>query len=111
MGGIATLLLHKVVSTTAFWVKEHDVKRCVLQLLDLLIFEEIYVTHNKVVAQFQSKTDHDQIETTSSFKYIRSLEAIFESIPQSVLQLVFIMRTGDGNTDLQVISLLSIFQS
>eukprot|EP01083_Nonionella_stella_P192428 711306_1 len=113
---IITLLLHKTVSTLAFWIKERNVYRCVLQLLDVLIFEEIYISHKRVLNQFKkqlntSSDDSQAVETTTTFKYIRSLEAVFESIPQSVLQLVFIIRAGNAyyvSTDLLIISYFSI---
>ena len=47
------------------------------------------------------------IESTMSFKYIRSMEAVFESIPQSVLQLVYVMRVGKYG----IVFILSIVQS
>ena len=60
----------------------------------------------------------EAIESTTTFKYIRSLEATFESTPQAVLQLVYIMRTeqfGSGSsstlTETRIIFFLSIFQS
>eukprot|EP01084_Bolivina_argentea_P097960 176085_1 len=123
--GIAVLVFHKSISTIAFWMKEQNMYRCIFQLLDLLIFEEIYVSHQKIVSQFRNQkeskssandsntnTNNDSIETTTSFKYIRSLEAVFESIPQSVLQTVFIIRTGGRyNIDILIISFLSILQS
>eukprot|EP01083_Nonionella_stella_P078363 214412_1 len=116
--GIVTLIVHKVVSTIAFWIKERSFYRCVLQFLDLLVFEEIYVTHKKIVAEFTNQSSSnpmgEAVETTTSFKYVRSLEAAFESMPQSVLQLVFILRTAGTGTykkDVLIISLLSIFQS
>eukprot|EP01083_Nonionella_stella_P004482 12983_1 len=116
---IITLLLHKTVSTLAFWIKERNVYRCVFQLLDVLIFEEIYISHKRVLDQFKtqvhaSSDDSQAVETTTTFKYIRSLEAVFESIPQSVLQLVFIIRAGNAyyrSPDLLIISYFSIFQS
>ena len=58
------------------------------------------------------------IDTTTSFKYIRNLEAIFESIPQSIIQLVFLMRTSfnqessnSNSLSFLIISILSIIQS
>ena len=50
------------------------------------------------------------ISSTMRFKYIRSLEALFESTPQSVLQLVYLMRTGQFRNGDPII-LISIFQS
>ena len=122
---LGVLGIHKLVSFIAFWAKERSVVRCVLQVLDVLIFEEIYLTHNKIITQFRMRANKDRyekekreaIETTSTFKYIRNLEAVFESIPQSVLQLVFIIRTGwksedqDGSGVFLIISIASIVQS
>merc|ERR1712129_542415 len=92
---IAVLIFHKLFSVIAFWVKEGFTYRCVLQFFDLLIFEEIYVSHKQIVNTFNNvNADEDALDTSTSFKYIRSLEAVFESMPQSVLQMVFILRTG-----------------
>merc|ERR1712048_1365639 len=102
----------------AFYIKEGNAYRAMAQLFALLIFEEVYASHKKIVAQFKNHaTDSDKasgVETSTSFKYIRSLEAVFESIPQSVLQMVFLIRTGgqyEGSKELLIISCLSIFQS
>eukprot|EP01083_Nonionella_stella_P076748 209286_1 len=119
--GIAVLVFHRVISSLAFWLKEKNILRCLLQLLDLLIFQEIYVGHSALITQFRnqsiSKTKHskDAIDTSTSFKTVRNLEATFESLPQSILQLVFIVRTNELNhydsITLTVISILSIIQS
>eukprot|EP01083_Nonionella_stella_P156349 506237_1 len=113
--GIAVLLFHKCISTLAFWMKERDIIRCVLQFTDLLILQELFVCHKKVVTQFKSKTPSREIDTTLSFKFVRNLEAVFESIPQSILQLVFIIRSSSldqyGSDLLKIIAIASIFQS
>eukprot|EP01083_Nonionella_stella_P292757 995783_1 len=120
ISAIIVLLFHKCVSVIAFWAKEANAIRCILQFFDLLIFEEIYTSHKKILVQFrnqsQSKDAHgsDGVDTTSSFKFVRNLEAIFESIPQAVLQLVFLMRTSakfESGWQLLAISILSIMQS
>ena len=123
---IIVLLFHKFISIVAFWAKEKSIKRCLLQLFDLLIFQEIYLSHQRVTTHFKhqskaldsnkitDKTKEDTIETTSSFKYVRNLEAVFESIPQSILQLVFIIRIGwqsDKNDVLLAIFIASMVQS
>merc|ERR1712130_555279 len=81
----------------------------------VLIFEEIYNCHKKIIDQFKNhKNKTNGIETSTSFKYIRSLEAVFESIPQSVIQMVFLIRTGgkyEGDNILLIISCISILQS
>eukprot|EP01084_Bolivina_argentea_P132876 234483_1 len=121
--GIFILLFHKFVSVIVFWTKERSIIRCMLQFFDLLIFQEIYLSHKKIINEFKNKAntddtdsnnESDAIETTSTFKFVRNVEAIFESIPQSVLQLVFIIRTGwanEGQGTFLIISILSILQS
>ena len=112
--GIIVLLTHRAFSTLAIWLKDGSLYRSFLQFLDILIFEEIHASHKKIVAQFRNHDPEEAVKTTISFKYIRSLEAVFESIPQSVLQMVFLIRTNgdyDGDNMLLVISCLSIAQS
>ena len=116
--GIIALSVHKLISMIAFWAKEKSIIRVILQLFDLLIFEEIYLTHERILIQLnnlsQDKKKDDAIETTSTFKYVCNLEAIFESIPQSILQLIFLMRTAwttEGKGIFLAISLLSTIQS
>jgi len=84
---IIILIQSRLVSAFAIFLKEKDIRRCLLQCFDLLIYEEIYESHKKHRKHIES------MASTLSFKYIRSLEAVFESLPQSVLQIVFIIRT------------------
>eukprot|EP01083_Nonionella_stella_P267589 903975_1 len=121
---IAILILYKTVSTIAIWSKYHDIRRAMFQFMDILIFEEIYYAHLKLVGEINNKaqilttdktdtvTHHSsnkiEIDATLCFKYIRSIEAIFESMPQSCLQLVFAMRT---NEKIKIIYVISVCQS
>eukprot|EP01083_Nonionella_stella_P185930 679430_1 len=111
--GIAVVLGSKVISSIAIFLKEGDIRRAALQFIDLLIFEEIYESHKKIISQIKNKKSikakQTAIESTLSFKYVRNFEAVFESIPQSVLQLVFIMRVPDIIID--PIFIVSIIQS
>eukprot|EP01084_Bolivina_argentea_P030231 56047_1 len=118
--GILIMFFHRFITTFVFWVKERNLFRCLLQFVDLLILQEIYIGHRMIVSQFRNqsesyKSTKNTINTSTSFKTIRSLEAVFESLPQSVLQLVFITRTSELNyytsTTLLIISILSIVQS
>eukprot|EP01084_Bolivina_argentea_P258245 435298_1 len=107
---IAVLVFSRIISSVAIFMKEKDIGRSILQFFDLLIFTEIFETHNKIISQMKNKNLKDKntaIESTLSFKYVRNFEAVFESIPQSVLQLVFVMRTRDIN----LIFIISIIQS
>ena len=47
------------------------------------------------------------IESTLSFKYVRAMEAVMESVPEAVLQLIYVMRTSQ----IEPIFVLSIVQS
>ena len=133
--GIVALVVYKIISTIAFWRKEHNIFRCMLQMLDLLVLFEIYSAHNNLASKIKSargRTNSNKsngnttgnnsargnntangidsigdVEATSSFKYVRSMEAVYESIPQSVLQLVYVMRTGN----IEAIYAMSILQS
>eukprot|EP01083_Nonionella_stella_P095985 269614_1 len=108
---IFVMCLSRVISTTAIYLKERDICRCILQFCDLLIFQEIYESHKKVVSQMKKPSGKQKpnkvVESTLSFKYIRSLESVFESIPESILQLVYVMRTRE----MELIFVLSIIQS
>eukprot|EP01083_Nonionella_stella_P083969 232281_1 len=112
---IAVIVFSRVLSAIAIYIKERDFIRSLLQLFDLLIFQEIYESHHKIVTQLKNKQlrdKHHPIESTLSFKYVRNMEAIFESIPEAVLQLVYVMRVGFskvGND--QIIFIVSIVQS
>eukprot|EP01083_Nonionella_stella_P114991 340466_1 len=107
---IFVLIFSKLISAIAIQIKDKNILRTLLQVLDLLIFIEIYETHNKVVSQLKSRKLKDKdaaIESTLSFKIVRSYEAVFESIPEAVLQLVYVIRISS----IEWIFMLSIFQS
>ena len=115
--GIAIIITSKTISTFAIFLKERNIRRAILQFIDFLIFEEIYESHQKIISGIKHKKSIQEkegaIESTLSFKYIRNFEAIFESIPQAVLQLVFIMRieSVDNVNSMDIIFILSIIQS
>eukprot|EP01084_Bolivina_argentea_P016858 31495_1 len=104
---IGVMAFSKCLSTLAIWIKEKDISRCILQFFDLLIFEEIYESHDKIRQKVKLKDEKAAIESTISFKYVRNMEATFESIPQAILQLVFVMRTSE----IKIIFIISILQS
>eukprot|EP01083_Nonionella_stella_P090538 252904_1 len=112
---IAVIVMSRVLSAVAIFIKERDFTRSLLQLFDFLIFQEIYESHHKIVSQFKNKQLRDKnhpIDSTLSFKYVRNMEAIFESIPEAVLQLVYVMRIGTTNFGREdIIFIISIVQS
>eukprot|EP01084_Bolivina_argentea_P082834 149978_1 len=109
--GIAIIIFSKLFSSIAIFIKERNIIRAILQFFDLLIFTEIFDAHKKIKSQLsQKQKNKTAIEATLSFKYIRQMEAVFESVPQSILQLVYIMRTGTVESN-QTIFIISILQS
>ncbi len=106
---MSVLVISRVVSSIGIYIKEGNISRSILQLFDLLIFVEIYQAHSKVSTKLKNK-DPSPVDSTLSFKYIRNFEAIFESIPQSILQLVYVIRTGQTGTDIAIF-VISIIQS
>ena len=46
------------------------------------------------------------IDSSFRFKYLRSLEALFESTPQAVIQLVYVMRTSSFNNQVFILSIV-----
>ena len=59
----------------------------ILALFDLSIFVEVYKAHD----------DDDNNEPTEEMRTIQLAEAVLESVPQSLLQSVFVMRTFIAN--------------
>ena len=57
--------------------------------------------------KYRIKVNNDAIDSSLRFKYLRSLEALFEAAPQAVIQLVFIMRTQQ----IEFVFITSILQS
>ena len=59
INAICVLFVHKIVSVLAFWTKEGNITRCILQFFDLLVIQEVYVAHSKIVNNFNNKHDHE----------------------------------------------------
>ena len=55
--------IYKIISTYIFWLKEKDIIRCILQFLDILLFQEIFAAHksisNKIIF-FANNHNHNQ---------------------------------------------------
>eukprot|EP01083_Nonionella_stella_P305933 1069290_1 len=57
---IAVIVFSRVLSAIAIYIKERDFIRSLLQLFDLLIFQEIYESHHKIVTQLKNKQLRDK---------------------------------------------------
>lgn len=118
---ICVLIFYRIISALAIYVDgENDWKDSFLQLFDVLLFVEIYKSHKKLIESIfdgslfdttnpdKVEVNNDAIDSSMKFKYLRSLEACFESTPQAVLQLVYLMRNEDK---IEALYVISIFQS
>ena len=136
---IGIFTFHTFLSTIAFYSKEKNIRRTILQFFNLLVFEEIYFSHLKVIRSYGSTNDSrnngndsnksnnnenesntsnklykftNGLDSTYSFKYIRFLEASFESTPQAILQCVYLLNiNGFNNNSIVIISILQSIYS
>jgi len=105
---IGVMIFFKFFSTAAIYAKDGDEKRALMQFFDVLIFYEIYKAHKKITNQIEHRIIGDKkkiIDSTLSFKYVRQMEAVFESIPESILQLIYVMRTSNIINPIFIISI------
>ena len=109
---VVVLLFHKLMSTFVIFYSERDIRRAVFQFFDLLLLEEVFLAHFNIFGSSSkssnlSNSKQSNIDSTMTFKFLRSMEAIYESAPQAVLQLVYVMRRGKAS----YIFVISIVQS
>ena len=52
---IGILIIHKIISVDGyrFWSTERNTYRCLLQLFDLVVVQEIYVSHLNSIQQYR----------------------------------------------------------
>ena len=103
---VSVLIVHKISCVISFWMKEKNISRCILAFFGLIIFQEIYVSHKSIIHKIKNNykfgntindinkhnnihntittesTLKDEIQTTTSFKFVRHLEAMIQSFPQ-----------------------------
>ena len=140
---VTVLFLYRIVSSLVIYIEsDKDWKDGLLQFCDLLLFIEVRNSHHKLltalsntqellfavvvtqhndnnndsstVRQSKLKLNNESIESSVRFKHLRSLEALFESTPQAVLQLVYIIRTSQfvsGNPATSAVYIISTAQS
>ena len=99
---ISILIFHRIVSSFGIWLINKNWLNVVLQLMDVLMIRSVYTSY---------KLGRD--EPSTSQRYLGILEATFEAMPQLLLNMVFISKTGQFNTIIMisfVSSLLSLTQ-
>merc|ERR1712173_96849 len=83
---IVAFFLYRFISAGFVYEFTGKLSRACIQFLDLEIYNAIYITH---------KLGRD--EAGNLQRWLQKFEAIFESAPQSLLQLVYIVKTADYN--------------
>eukprot|EP01084_Bolivina_argentea_P150833 263354_1 len=83
-GSIVAFFLYRFVSAGFVYEFTGKFGRACIQFLDFEIYNAIYITH---------KLGRD--EAGNLQRWLQKFEAIFESAPQSLLQLVYIVKTAD----------------
>eukprot|EP01083_Nonionella_stella_P185300 675405_1 len=81
---IVAFFLYRFVSAGFVYEFTGKWKRACIQFLDLEIYHAIYITHKL-----------GREEAGNLQRWLQKFEAIFESAPQSLLQIVYIIKTGD----------------
>ena len=121
---IMILVFGRIISAVAVFVTEINNRalRSFLQLFDLLIIFELYFSHKRIVEQIvkvrnngnssstNNNDNHESIGSTIRFKNLRFFEAIYESIPQAILQLAYVMQSSKNEFN-NTLFIVSICQS
>ena len=96
---ILVMIVYRVVSALAIF-KSLGWKSSLLQIFDLLLYREVYEAYMD-----------ERMKPTIHLRWIRRMEATFESAPQALLQMVFVLRdTSQKFTTLISLSvILSIY--
>eukprot|EP01084_Bolivina_argentea_P130831 230977_1 len=98
---ILSIVTYRVISCYLIFITTKSIKRVIGQILDLELFQTLYINY------LCNKT-----EPCDPQRWLTALEAALESSPQTLIQLIFLIKTGTYNESwLILISLLSSFWS
>eukprot|EP01083_Nonionella_stella_P064183 167058_1 len=84
ISSVVAFFLYRFVSAGFVYEFTGKWKRACIQFLDLEIYHAIYITHKL-----------GREEAGNLQRWLQKFEAIFESAAQSLLQIVYIIKTGD----------------
>eukprot|EP01083_Nonionella_stella_P125152 378422_1 len=92
---IAIIVTHRVVSAVAVYNLTHNPKYAVAQLFDVLMIQCIYTNYKLGTA-----------EPSNAQRYLKTMEAIFESAPELLLQATYLIKTAQTTISLTVVASL-----
>eukprot|EP01083_Nonionella_stella_P021756 60250_1 len=81
---IGCMIMYRIISSITIWRITKSTKRVLLQLIDFELFEILYISHYLNLNG-----------TSSPQRLISTLEAVFEAAPQSLIQMIYLMNTGN----------------
>ena len=97
LAACGALFAYRIVSCILVSLRTKSKKRAFLQFWDLLLFHALYIN-------YKTKSD----TPSNPQKWLQMLEAVFESFPQSLIQLLFIIKTQQFNSIVVVSLIFSI---
>eukprot|EP01084_Bolivina_argentea_P250757 420300_1 len=94
---IAAMFAYRSISSYTIWrITDGDWKRVAMQFIDIELFEVLYISH-----RLKLKNE------SSPQRLLSVLEAIFEAAPQSMIQMIYLLKTGNLSGVVFVSSILS----
>eukprot|EP01083_Nonionella_stella_P160837 526091_1 len=89
------MALYRIVSSYMVYTVTKSCFRVCSQLVDLELFRILYVSHKYKLSK-----------KSSPQRLISMIEAVFEAAPQTLLQLIFLMKTGGFNNRIIILSVI-----
>eukprot|EP01084_Bolivina_argentea_P007956 14893_1 len=93
---VFALIFYRVISASAIWQITQSEKRVFFQLLDIELYPILYLSHRMNLTN-----------KSSPQRLISVLEAVFEAAPQSMIQMVYLLSTGNFSGIIFASSVLS----
>eukprot|EP01083_Nonionella_stella_P038849 105635_1 len=92
----STMLIYRIISSMTIWRITRSWKRVVAQFLDIELFQILWVSHR---LGLRSKSSPQRL--------ISVMEAVFEAAPQSMIQIIYLLKTQRFSGIIAVSSVLS----
>eukprot|EP01083_Nonionella_stella_P043723 118003_1 len=95
---LGAMILYRVISSITIWRITESWKRVISQLIDIELYQILWLSHR---LGLQSKSSPQRL--------ISVMEAVFESAPQSMIQVLYLLKTGRFSSNIIVASSILSF--
>eukprot|EP01084_Bolivina_argentea_P015073 28192_1 len=92
---IICMLTYRVISSFTIYRITKSVSRVLLQFIDIELYHILYISH---IMHLNG--------TSSPQRLISMLEAVFEAAPQSLIQIIYLMKSGGGTSNVVLLSVI-----